>query len=179
MATYGTLCALASFNREELRDLVLNNQKGAFRAHLETASDIREVVNDFYNSKYTSCFATLDGMREALTLDIHLGAHIDALYKRIRDRALIQYVEPYVTVQDELARLIEEDKIRAKIDASECTLHALKENPRVKVVEQVIADGERFETETRAALLKMSLLKNDVVSRPEHDGARSHRSLDE
>ena len=195
VATYGTLCALASFNREELRDLVLNNQKGAFRAHLETASDIREVVNDFYNSKYTSCFATLDGMREALTLDIHLGAHIDALYKRIRDRALIQYVEPYVTVdlcvmaqafnttaekvQDELARLIEEDKIRAKIDASECTLHALKENPRVKVVEQVIADGERFETETRAALLKMSLLKNDVVSRPEHDGARSHRSLDE
>ena len=173
----------------------MNNQKGAFRAHLETASDIREVVNDFYNSKYTSCFATLDGMREALTLDIHLGAHIDALYKRIRDRALIQYVEPYVTVdlcvmaqafnttaekvQDELARLIEEDKIRAKIDASECTLHALKENPRVKVVEQVIADGERFETETRAALLKMSLLKNDVVSRPEHDGARSHRSLDE
>jgi COP9 signalosome complex subunit 1 len=195
VATYGTLCAIASFNRQELRDLILNNQKGAFRAHLEAASDVREVVNDFYNSKYTSCFITLDGMRDSLALDIHLGKRADALYKCIRDRALIQYVEPYVTVdlsvmakafntsaedvQDELARLIEEDRIRAKIDASDRTLHAVKESPRTKLIEHVIADGERFETETRDALLKMSLLKNDVVTRVESDVARQRRSLDE
>ena len=96
VATYGTLCALASFDRNGLRELVLDNKKSAFRAHLEAAAEVREVVNDFYNSKYTSCFATLDSMRDVLALDIHLGAHVETLYKQIRERALIQYVEPYI-----------------------------------------------------------------------------------
>ena len=98
VATYGTLCALASFDREELRSVLSNTRTGAFRAHLEAAADLREVLHNFYNSKYTGVLFHLDNVRSTLALDIHLGAHIDALYECIRDRALIQYVKPYVTV---------------------------------------------------------------------------------
>lgn len=188
VATYGTLCALASFDRNGLRELVLDNKKSAFRAHLEAAAEVREVVNDFYNSKYTSCFATLDSMRDVLALDIHLGAHVETLYKQIRERALIQYVEPYISVdlttmamafnttpealQEELVRLIATEKIRARIDATDNTLRATGENQRLKVFEQVISDGEKFEEETRAAILRVSLLRNDVITTA-LDGARA------
>lgn len=187
VATYGTLCALATFHRQELRSVLSNAQSGAFRAHLEAASDLREVLHNFYNSKYTACFSTLDSVRSTLALDIHLGAHIDALYKCIRDRALIQFVKPYVTVdltkaassfnatteeiQDELARLIKDGNIRARIDGNAKALRIIDEPSTSTILEHMVADGETFEDETRAALLRLALLRNDVVVR---DGGRPH-----
>lgn len=60
-----------------------------FCVYLEMVLDIWEVVNDFYNSKYTSCFVTLDGMREVFILDIYFGVYIDVLYKCIWDWVFI------------------------------------------------------------------------------------------
>jgi len=186
VALYGTLCALATFNRTELLDLVLNNKKSAFRAHLEAASDVREVVNNFYDSKYTTCFAALDGMRLLLTHDLHLREHVAGLYKRIRERALIQYCQPYISVdlevmasafntssgdlQLELATLIESEKISARIDCQSNTLTASSANTRTAVLAQIIADGEHHERETRSALLRLSLLRHDVVVRAPNAG---------
>ena len=193
VATYGTLCALASFDRKDLRELILDNKKSAFRAHLEAASDVREVVQDFYNSKYTSCFTALDAMRDALALDLHLGSHVDALYKQIRERAFIQYVEPYISVdltvmatafnttveaiEGELTHLIAADKILARIDGTDSTLRSTSTNLRAQVFDQMIADGEKFEEETRAALLRMSMLQHGVVVRATDEGrARERRA---
>ena len=102
VALYGALCALATYNRTELRDIVLNNKKNAFRAHLEAASDVREIVNTFFESKYTTLFTALERLRPWLEHDLHLREHITSLYKRIRDRALIQYCEPYISVDLEI-----------------------------------------------------------------------------
>ena len=184
VAPYGTLCALASFDREELRSVLSNTRTGAFRAHLEAAADLREVLHNFYNSKYTACFSTLDNVRSTLALDIHLGAHIDALYECIRDRAQIQYVKPYVTVdltraadsfsatteeiQEEVARLIRDGKIRARIDGNAKALRIIDEPSASTLLKHIAADGEKFEDETRAALLRISLLRNDVVVRDAH-----------
>jgi len=191
VATYGTLCALASFDRKDLRELILDNKKSAFRAHLEAASDVREMVQDFYNSKYTSCFTALESMRDALALDLHLGSHVDTLYKKIRERALIQYVEPYISVdlrimakafnttteaiEGELTHLIAADKILARIDGTDSTLRSTSTNLRAKVFDQIIADGEKFEEETRAALLRMSMLQHGVVVRADDDGRTRER----
>lgn len=190
VATYGTLCALASFDREELRSVLSNTRTGAFRAHLEAAADLREVLHNFYNSKYTACFSTLDNVRSTLALDIHLGAHIDALYECIRDRALIQYVKPYVTVdltraadsfsatteeiQDEVTRLIRDGKIRARIDGNAKALRIIDEPSASTLLKHIAADGEKFEDETHAALLRLSLLRNDVIVRD----ARQHQQDD-
>ena len=69
-------------------------------------------------------------------------------------------------------RLIATEKIRARIDATDNTLRATGENQRLKVFEQVISDGEKFEEETRAAILRVSLLRNDVITTA-LDGARA------
>jgi COP9 signalosome complex subunit 1 len=47
IATYGGLCALASFDRSELKQKVIDNIN--FRNFLELVPDVRELINDFYS----------------------------------------------------------------------------------------------------------------------------------
>jgi len=187
VATYGALCALASFDRQSLQNLVLGKYNRAFRAHLEAASDIREVVHDFYNARYTSCFSALNAMQPTLQLDLHLGQHIDELYELIRERALIQYTVPYLTVDlnvmaksfntdavsivEELATLIEKNKIEARIDSKNKTLVPSCRNERTAMYKQVLQDAEDYEIGSRSALLRLSLLKHDVIVRPDVDAS--------
>jgi hypothetical protein len=51
---------------------------------------VRDVVHDFYNSRYGRCFAGLEALTPALAVDIHLHDHVGALMKEIRTRALVQ-----------------------------------------------------------------------------------------
>ncbi|KAL0913127.1 hypothetical protein M5K25_016561 [Dendrobium thyrsiflorum] len=46
VATYGGLCALASFDRTELKNKVIDNI--SFRNFLELVPEVRELINDFY-----------------------------------------------------------------------------------------------------------------------------------
>jgi COP9 signalosome complex subunit 1 len=68
-----------------------------------------------------------------LELDLHLHDHIEPLYTRIRNKALIQYFSPFISVdlnamaaafttsvaglEKELARLIMDGSISARIDS--------------------------------------------------------------
>lgn len=49
---------------------------------------IREVVYDFYGSRYASCLARLQKMLPVLRLDIFLSSHVEALYEAVRSPAL-------------------------------------------------------------------------------------------
>ena len=71
----------------------------SFRSYLELAPAARELVEDFYNSRYASCLSALDRMRPALALDPHLHAHVPALTEAIRQRALVQYCAPFVAAE--------------------------------------------------------------------------------
>merc|ERR1712137_1438581 len=96
IALYGGLCALAAFDRAELRSKLIDNT--GFRSYLELFPEVRELVHDFYASRYASCLAYLEKLKPDLMLDIHLHAHVGTLYEDIRSKALIQYFSPFVTV---------------------------------------------------------------------------------
>jgi COP9 signalosome complex subunit 1 len=59
---------------------------------------VREIVHDFYGSRYASCLTGMARLRPALLLDMHLHDHVDALYSAIRSRALVQYTAPFASV---------------------------------------------------------------------------------
>ena len=59
VAVYGGLCALASFDRTELKSKVIDNNE--FKQFLELEPHIRELIHGFYNSKYS---AVLDIMEK-------------------------------------------------------------------------------------------------------------------
>ncbi|XP_051117299.1 COP9 signalosome complex subunit 1-like [Andrographis paniculata] len=175
IATYGSLCALASFDRSELKSKVIDNIN--FRNFLELVPEIRELINDFYTSHYASCLEYLGSLKANLLLDIHLHDHVEALYEQIRCKALIQYTLPFVSVdlrmmagafntsvtslEKELETLITNDQIQARIDSHNKILYARHTDQRNGTFQRVLQTGNVFDREVKAMLLRANLIKHD------------------
>lgn len=99
VAVYGGLCALATFDRQELHRLVITS--GSFKLFLELEPQVRDIIHKFYESKYAACLRLLDEIRDNLRLDVYIAGHVAALYQQIRNRALIQYFSPYLSADME------------------------------------------------------------------------------
>lgn len=85
VALYGGLCALASFDRAELKSKLIENS--AFKPFLELVPQVREAIFDFYNSKYAGCLGYLEQLRTDLKLDLHLHEHAKQLLDDVRSKA--------------------------------------------------------------------------------------------
>lgn len=57
VAIYGGLCALAAFDRATLRTKVMTNS--AFKSYLELEPRVRDMIDAFYDAKYTACLSLL------------------------------------------------------------------------------------------------------------------------
>lgn len=179
VATYGGLCALASFDRAELKSKVIDNVN--FRNFLELVPEIRELIQDFYTSRYASCFGYLENLKTNLLLDIHLHDHVETLYNQIRNKALIQYTHPFVSVdlhmmanafktnvaglEKELEALITENEIQARIDSHNKILYARHADQRNATFQRVLQTGREFDRDVKAMLLRTSLLKYEYNHR--------------
>ncbi|KAI8330466.1 26S proteasome subunit RPN7-domain-containing protein [Chlamydoabsidia padenii] len=180
VATFGGLCALASFTRPQLHDLINNNL--AFRGYLEWVPHIRDIMEQFYASKYTQCFALMEQHKDDWKMDLYLNSHVDKLFQCIRERAMIQYCIPYsiidmrrmasvfnMTVENlelDLVNLIgQNDRISARIDSYEKVLYTKRQDQRKKAFDQSFALGAEYEKSSKALMLRMNLLKADMVVR--------------
>lgn len=175
VATYGGLCALATFDRTELKNKVIDNIN--FRNFLELVPEIRELINDFYSSHYASCLNYLGNLKANLLLDIHLHDHVETLYNDIRHKALIQYTLPFVSVdlnmmanafktsvaglQKELEALITNNQIQARIDSHNKILYARHADQRNATFQRVLQTGSDFDRDVRSMLLRANIIKHD------------------
>lgn len=180
IALYGGLCALATLDRQELKSRVLSNS--SFKALLELVPRVRELINGFYDAKYAEVLRYMRELEEQLSLDIHMSAHVKDLYKLIRNRALIQYVSPYSSVdlqrmaeafctdvqslERELVALIVEKAIQARIDSQNKILHSRVDDQRVTTFNHALEMGDYFCAEAMAAILRVNLLRDDIVYAP-------------
>ncbi|KAK8711246.1 hypothetical protein V6N13_146534 [Hibiscus sabdariffa] len=175
VATYGVLCALASFDRTELKNKVIDNIN--FRNFLELVPEVRELINDFYSSHYASCLEYLGNLKSNLMLDIHIHDHVETLYDQIRSKALIQYTHPFVSVdmrmmadafktsvaglEKELESLITDNQIQARIDSHNKILYARHADQRNATFQRVLQTGNEFDWDVRTMLLRANLLKHE------------------
>uniref|UniRef100_A0A2P2JYE9 Uncharacterized protein MANES_05G039500 n=1 Tax=Rhizophora mucronata TaxID=61149 RepID=A0A2P2JYE9_RHIMU len=179
VATYGGLCALASFDRTELKNKVIDNLN--FRNFLELVPEVRELIHDFYSSHYASCLDYLQNLKANLLLDIHLHDHVGTLYDQIRNKALIQYTHPFVSVdlnmmanafktsiaglEKELEALITDNQIQARIDSHNKVLYARHADQRNATFQRVLQTGSEFDRDVRAMLLRANLIKHEYNTR--------------
>ncbi|KAB1214431.1 COP9 signalosome complex subunit 1 [Morella rubra] len=175
VATYGGLCALATFDRTELKNKVIDNVN--FRNFLELVPEVRELINDFYSSHYASCLDYLGNLKANLLLDIHLHDHVETLYEQIRSKALIQYTHPFVSVdlrmmanafktsgaglEKELEALITDNQIQARIDSHNKILYARHADQRNATFQRVLQTGSEFDRDVRSMLLRANLIKHE------------------
>ncbi|XP_010933872.1 COP9 signalosome complex subunit 1 [Elaeis guineensis] len=179
VATYGGLCALASFDRTELKNKVIDNIN--FRNFLELVPEVRELIHDFYASRYASCLEYLENLKPNLLLDIHLHDHVEALYTQIRHKAIIQYTHPFSSVdlhtmagafktnvsglEKELEALITDNQIQARIDSHNKILYARHADQRNATFQRVRQTGVEFERDVKALLLRANLIKHEYNQR--------------
>eukprot|EP00741_Cyanophora_paradoxa_P023644 tig00021608_g22838.t1 len=179
IATYGGLCALASFDRTELKSKVIDNNQ--FKNFLELVPEVRELLNDFYGSRYAACLNTLNKLEGDLVLDIHLHPHVAALYSQIRNKALVQYFSPFSSVdlntmaeafnsrvtdlEKEIAALITEGHIQARIDSHNKVLYARHSDQRASTFQRAGAMGADYLRSTKALLLRVNLARHNFSVR--------------
>lgn len=83
IAVYGGLCALASFDRSELKSKVIDNAE--FKQFLELEPHIRELIHGFYNSKYSVVLDILDKWK----------VNLSNLYEHMRVLSFLQNLKLY------------------------------------------------------------------------------------
>jgi len=130
VAVYGGLLALASMDRKDLQEHVLDNS--SFRTFLEREPHIRRAVSQFVNGRYSACLDTLETHRTDYMLDLYLQKHLAKLYAEIRNKCIVQYMIPFSRVkldtmqaafgspdspiEDELAAMIRAGTLEARIN---------------------------------------------------------------
>lgn len=176
IAVYGGLCALATFDRQELQKNVISS--ASFKLFLELEPQIRDIIFKFYESKYAQCLKLLGEMRDNLLLDIYIAPHVNKLYTQIRNRALIQYFSPYLSadmrkmseafnctvpaLENEIMQLILDGQIQARIDSHNKILYAKDADQRSSTFEKAINVGKEFQRRTRMLILRTAMLKKQI-----------------
>jgi COP9 signalosome complex subunit 1 len=185
IAIYGSLCALATFDRPELQRLVISSS--SFKLFLELEPQLRDIIHQFYASKYASCLKLLSDLKDSLLLDMYLAAHVDSLYTQIRNRALCQYFSPYQSadmskmatafnttvsqLENELTQLILDGKISARIDSHNKVLYAKDTDQRSSTFEKSRLMAKEYQKKTKALILRAAVVKNHIqVQSPPRDG---------
>uniref|UniRef100_A0A667X7E1 COP9 signalosome complex subunit 1 n=1 Tax=Myripristis murdjan TaxID=586833 RepID=A0A667X7E1_9TELE len=187
VAVYGGMCALATFDRQELQRNVISSS--SFKLFLELEPQVRDIIFKFYESKYASCLKMLDEIKDNLLLDMYLAPHVRTLYTQIRNRALIQYFSPYVSadmtkmaqafnttvgaLEDELTQLILEGLINARIDSHSKILYARDVDQRSTTFEKSLHMGKEFQRRAKAMILRAAVLRNQIhVKSPPREGSQ-------
>jgi len=177
VAVYGSLCALASFDRQDLQKLVITN--AGFKQFLELEPQLNNIITKFYESKYAACLRLLDEIKDNLRIDIYLAPHIANLYDLIRNRGLIQYFSPYLSadlhrmadsfntsvlaLEDELSKLILDGQVKARIDSHNKVLHAKGVDQRALTYNHALNTGKDAQKRGATLLLRAAIHRAGVV----------------
>lgn len=175
VALYGVLCALGSLDRREVQSKLLDST--TFRECLDSAPHIRDLAADFCSCRYAACLSFLEKMKEPLSLDVHLHAQVASLCEQIRSKVIVQYFVPFTSVslrtmaeafgtdvdsmQAEVAKLIAERQLEAKIDSQRKILFLSHADHRRSTYQNALRVSSEFLDSTQALILRMNLLKHD------------------
>ncbi|XP_055334015.1 COP9 signalosome complex subunit 1-like isoform X2 [Paramacrobiotus metropolitanus] len=183
IAIYGSLCAIATYNRQDLRDKVVNNK--SFKSFLETAPEIRRLVEVFYNSKFREFLKAFDEIKNALMLDVLLARHVEKLLQHARRHGITEYFRCYASValaemaeefrytvpelQDELTKMIMDEQLDARIDSLTQTLNRQEKNVFMETAYKIQQNVETLRDHMRFALIRTSMARSGLILR----GARA------
>mmetsp|Transcript_5482 Transcript_5482/g.6734 ORF Transcript_5482/g.6734 Transcript_5482/m.6734 type:complete len:572 (+) Transcript_5482:228-1943(+) len=98
VALYAGILGLASLDRNGLTTLLESN---GMKQRLEQIPSLRDALRAYQRAEYGVCLTQLHpdtGLRASMVLDVHLSSHVPTLIGMIRDRCIVQYCLPYLSV---------------------------------------------------------------------------------
>lgn len=189
IAYYGCFCALATFDRQELLDRVLNN--GNFRKFMEPEGKLVDLIQAFRNNSFVTVFELLEQLRPNLLLNTYISKHVENIYRLIRRRAFVQYTATFGVIDlttmakvfrtktsdlvSELVDLIDNELLQARIDPISMKLYKPKENKTVTQSKRIILLQKNMNHRINAILLRAALSLNGVnVSKEQPEDDQSY-----
>ncbi|KAF8607407.1 PCI-domain-containing protein [Ceratobasidium sp. AG-I] len=185
IAIYGTLAALATLTRSQIKASVVESD--TFTYFIEHEPYIREIIDAYTTNNFKVVLDLLDRHSSRHALDIVLSPHVSALTNLIRDRALVLYTTPFASirlqrladafglpladVEAHVVRLVKEGQIKGRVDASEKVLLANEVDARAELFQKALKAGTESEATARKLILRMKLIQNDLVvkvNKPQH-----------
>eukprot|EP00814_Leptocylindrus_danicus_P019093 CAMPEP_0116019462 /NCGR_PEP_ID=MMETSP0321-20121206/9253_1 /TAXON_ID=163516 /ORGANISM="Leptocylindrus danicus var. danicus, Strain B650" /LENGTH=586 /DNA_ID=CAMNT_0003490041 /DNA_START=144 /DNA_END=1904 /DNA_ORIENTATION=- len=178
IALYGAVLSLAALDRSEIQKHVIDSS--TFKQRLELLPWMRDAIRHFARAEYGEFLSIVGSKKGDMYLDVHLHRHVDKILEQIRDRCLVQYFFPYLSVslesmgkrfgmnidkiEDAVASLIEKGKIDARINSRDKTLVAKEvPNHRLETLKKVKCLGDTFMAETHSMILRLSCLDAGLV----------------
>ncbi|KAK6051104.1 PCI domain protein, partial [Cooperia oncophora] len=168
MAMYCTLCVIASYDRTELKRKVISDAN--CRKFLESEPKLVELLHCIVKSQFGRALDILKDMKDRFLLDPYLSAHVEPLYAVIRERALLQYLEPFASadlnamanvfrtdlrnLEDELVALCERGLLSARIDAVGASIRMIRTNEREENYRKIIDGCDDMIERCEAAILR-------------------------
>ncbi|KAJ6258809.1 hypothetical protein Dda_6863 [Drechslerella dactyloides] len=180
VAVYGGLTALASMDRNMLKAEVL--ESSTFRTFLELEPHVRRAVTAFHSARYGECLSILEAYRNDYLLDPFLQKHVDKIYEAVRTKSIVQYFIPYSCVtldamsaafgadpdqmEHELVRLIEGNKLNARIDTQNRLVTSKETQLRVEVHRNTLRMAGEYERAARLRMLQINVVRSGLEIRP-------------
>lgn len=96
IALYGAVLSLAALDRSEIQKHVFDSS--TFKQRLELLPWMRDAIRHFARAEYGEFLSIVDSKKGDMYLDVHLHRHVDKILEQMRDRCLVQYFFPYLSV---------------------------------------------------------------------------------
>ncbi|WWD20026.1 hypothetical protein CI109_104499 [Kwoniella shandongensis] len=188
VALITAFCVLASADRARIRAVLLD--RASFRAQIDDhATWILDLVRSFVDAKYGDVMTLLRRAAPILLLNPFLSEHSTTLIDLIKSRSIVQYVQPFSTIQistmaqafglpeNEMLGLVEDlvqrKEIKGKIDLIDKVVSMTSPNHRGEMFETALKVGRTSSEMTQAAMLRMKLVEAGIVVDPRAKSADS------
>ena len=172
-----SLCALASFTRNELRSRVLSNSD--WRKNVDSCSEWRTILTAYIDSDYNTTFQLLTQQHTRLSLLPPLATtHLPRLLRDIRGRAVCQYFIPYTALQlsvmavglsldvgeveSMVGELIGDGRLQGRIDKQRGLLVKKTKAGRRRMYENAKRAGEKVVRDGRGLMMRMSCIECEI-----------------
>uniref|UniRef100_A0A8R1HMF4 PCI domain-containing protein n=1 Tax=Caenorhabditis japonica TaxID=281687 RepID=A0A8R1HMF4_CAEJA len=178
LGIYAMLCAMATLERGKLKSLV--GGSGAFRKLLESEPQFIELLNSYTSSRFGRCFEIMFAVKNRLLLDPFLSREVNELFNQIRQKCVVQYLQPYSTVrmetmcaalgttlpelQNSLLDLIENQNVAIKIDQSAGLLRMIDNKDEETTLIRVNETCDRAIIRAKSILWKTTLAGANIHS---------------
>ena len=171
-----TLLTLATAERPDLVAFLANPD---FKVLYESEPRMREALTAFLECEYHQCLGIVNECVTRMKRDVFLSAHAGPLLLQIRQKALKQYVMPFLALdlnkmaqtfhcnvgdlEMELSLLIVRGQIKARIDRANSVLRATHSDPRELALAKAADLADDFHREAETALRTLSMQRNEVL----------------
>jgi COP9 signalosome complex subunit 1 len=190
IAIYTTLCSLATFNRNQIRKLLLENRE--FKSILDCVPLTRILLNEFLEGRYSSVIEKINHFQHTLLCyDLYFSRHIEKILQLIRNHLVITYLTPFSSVhlqdmcqvfnltQDEiediLCFLISSSQLHGKIDILTNTFQRNRPSPRDQILETVCQlSGKEFPAVVERSLFRLQLMKSNILIASNKESSSFH-----